>query len=164
LINPAQVLDPLQAKFSYLADEIAIVRKRFRPFNLQALVARKGLLDGGRTAIRLPIRRIHPEAHAKKDILITRGGKHFRVARKILIAGRSIAPEFDLLFQAIRNARGIAVIDPEPRVLAPAEDIVKLEEIDDPIPAILRGRVKTFCDNVHCLARRRQHCADHFRG
>src|SRR5882724_2212986 len=101
------MLDPLQAKFSYLADETAIVWKCLCPLYLQALVVRKGLLDGPCIAIRLAIRRSHFEAHAKKDILITRGGKHFGVAHEILIAGRSIAPEFDLVFQAIGNARGI---------------------------------------------------------
>jgi len=123
-------LDPLQAEFFYLADEIAIIRKRLRPFHLQAFIASKSLLDGGRTPIRLPIRRPHSEAHAKEDILITRGGKHFGVAHEILIAGRPIAPELDLVFQAIRNALRIAVIDPEPRVLALAEDVVQFEEID----------------------------------
>src|SRR5882762_6847994 len=121
LINSGNLLDPLQDKLFYLADESAIIRKPFRPFYLQVLIARKSLFDGARMTFRLPIRRIHSEAHAKQDILITRGGKHFGVARKILIAGRSITPQLDLVLQAIRNARGIAVVDPETRILALAE-------------------------------------------
>src|SRR5260221_12605924 len=109
------ILDPLQAKLSYLADEIAIVREGLRPFDLQALIASKCLLDGARMARRLPIRRIHSEAHAKKDILITRGGENFGGARKILISRGSIGPEFELVLQAVRDTRGIASIYPEPR-------------------------------------------------
>src|SRR5579871_1016422 len=67
------------------------------------------------------------ESHPIEHVLIARRGKHLFAVRKVLVPGTVEAPELQPRFEAVGNGLAAAIVAPEVRVLAAAEDIVKLE-------------------------------------
>jgi hypothetical protein len=92
------------SRFEGRAGSMRAVR---RAASRKASSARSG---GRRRARREP--GLNREAHPVQDVLPAGGREHFLDARKIAARGRARAPQLQQFLQALRNRRGLAVLDP----------------------------------------------------
>jgi len=85
--------------------------------------------------------------------LVARRREDLVGVRQVERRGRLVAPDAELIGQARRDRRGVAVRAPV-RLDALAEDVVELEELDDAIPAVAEQLVEAAGVNVHRVAGR----------
>src|SRR5882757_3151910 len=75
-----------------------------------------------------------------------------------------VPPVLQAVAQAVRNRFAGSILDPESRVVPPAQHVVQLEEIDNALPAIAKGIVKYPCSLLHAAAATRQKIGNGFGG
>jgi hypothetical protein len=134
------------------AQQGAVGRHHPGEFLLHPGGVRQGIL-GLVTPGELSGARAGAKTHAIEHVLIAGGREHLVRTGKVVLAGRCIAPQHELVLQVLRDGRGIAVVAPECGVAAFRENVVQLEEFDDPVPAIAGHGVEPAGDEIHRAAR-----------
>src|ERR1700722_211028 len=75
-----------------------------------------------------------------------------------------VPPVLQAVAQAVRNRFAGSILDPESRVVPPAQHVVQFEEIDNALPTIAKGIVKNPCSLRHTPAATRQQIGNRFGG
>ena len=83
-------------------------------------------------------------AHTIQHVLVACSGEYLILVREITQPGCPVFPELQPITEAVRYAFRSPIIDPELRVIPLTEQVVELEKIDNPVPAVKKQLVVAF--------------------